>query len=182
MAMMIRALSIAMITAACSSGGGGSPAPKPDAAAAGSGSQPPVTYEGKLASVPPVSFGGGPQKFCMYTETVSDLVLDLLIKPDGTVTGGAMQNHNVEACPAGTIPPQLPSDTSFTLAGAQASGTGTQLTFTGAADNRPTLSLTIQLTPQGQAYSAALTLQRIDEPSAPVLDWTVTATVPLAAK
>jgi hypothetical protein len=179
--MMTRALSIAVLAAACG-GGGGSGTAMPDAAAPGSGSQPPVTFEGKLASVPPVTFGGGPAGFCMYTETVSNLVLDLLIKPDGTVTGGAMQNHNVEACPAGGIMPQPPSDTSFTLAGSQANGSGTQLTFTGAATNRPTLSLTIQLTPQGQGYSAALTLARTDQPSAPVLDWTVTATVALAAK
>jgi hypothetical protein len=177
--MMIRWLAIAGLVAACGSSSSG-PAPTPDAPASGGDPQPTVTYEGTLASVPAVAFGGAP--FCPYTETVSNLVLDLLIKPSGAVTGGALQNHNVEACTDGMVTPQPPSDTSFTLAGAQASGTGMQLTFTGAASNRPNLSLTIQLTPANGAYSAAITLHRIDEPSAPTLEWTVTATVQLAPK
>jgi hypothetical protein len=182
--MMTRWLSIAGLAVATTACGGGvdSPTGTPDAAAAGSGSdnQPAVTYEGKIASVPPVTFGVAP--FCAYTQTVSNLVLDLLIKPNGTVIGGAMQHHNVEACPAGDIAPQPPSDVSYTLTGTQPSGDGTQLTFTGAASNRPNTTLTIQLTPAGTAYNAALTIHRIDQPANPSLDWTVTATVQITAK
>ena len=176
--MQTQRLSIAAVlvaTAACTNGIDSGPLTAPDAALT---DQTAVTYEGTLDSVGPVAFGGPPDTACNYTQSMDHLVLDLLIKPNGAVIGGAMQNHNVEAV-VGTcqFAPAAPSDVSYALANA----TADQLAFTGAADNHPQASLAIQLTQTApHTYAAALTIHRTDLVG--TFAWTVTANITLTPK
>lgn len=181
----MRILAVALVaTAACTNGieSGGSIAPDAAATAAGTDAQAPVTFEGTLDSITPVPFGGPPDTPCNYTQGMDHLVLDLLIKPSGTVVGGAMQNHNAETIVGDCMfAPAAPSDVSYALTNALAAADGAQLTFAGAADNHPQASLTIQLTPtQPQAYTAALTIHRTDLVG--TFAWTVTANITLTPK
>lgn len=184
--MLTRWLSLAglvVASAACTNGIETGPGTAPDGGATGGDPQATVTYQGKIASVLPVPFGGPPTTVCTYTQSVENLVLDLLIR-DGVVIGGAMQDHNVEvvtnpdACPN---PAAAPSDVSYTFTAATAGADATTITFAGAPDNHPQAALTVQLTPAGATYNAALTIARTDLPDT-TYEWTVTTSVQLAPK
>jgi hypothetical protein len=185
--MISRVLAVACLASAC-----GQVAGKPGIDAAGDGPPDgavdgrlpdgPVTtaHRGTLAQTSPATFGGAP--FCVYTETLKQLQLDLDLLPSGQAVSGRMQALNVEGndpaqCPNGVIPATIAN---YTLESAIPNGAAFKLTFRGVAGNNPTVSLVGNLTRTGATYSAMLTFHRIDQPAP--LDWTVVTTLSLSPR
>jgi len=137
-----------------------------------------AAYRGTLAQTQPATFGGG--TFCVYTETLKQLQIDLDLLPSGQAVSGRMQALNVEGtdptkCTLGVIPASIAN---YTLESAVPDGAALKLTFRGAAGNVPTASLVGKLTRTGATYSAMLTFHRTDQ--TPPLDWTVVTTLSLS--
>jgi hypothetical protein len=134
-------------------------------------------YKGTIAQTLLVAFGGTP--YCNYTITLKQLEINLDILSSGQVTTGRVQDLNVEGtdatCPDVPIPPKIAN---YTLTSATPASGSTMLTFQGAVDNAPAVSLLALLTGSGMAYTAMLSFHRIDQ--SPPLDWSVTATLSLA--
>lgn len=189
--MLCRFLAVAMLVGAC-----GTVTERPADAGVGDGGGPDgaagaVTWRNQPADVPAVTFGGtsaGGTTYCKYTITLRQLDVQLTILPSGQVTSGQVQDLNVEAvipsttpvvCTA-TNPPPIPANIAmYQLATATPGTGGMTLMFQDGASNMPAATLVVVLTKVNSLYSAKLTFHRNDGVD-PVLEWTVTTTVPLA--
>lgn len=177
-AVMFRTgLALALLTAAC-----GQVANKqPDAGIDGALPPDAVAYHGALAATTPVAFGGSP--YCDYTITLKQLTVDLVVIPaasGATVQAGEVEALNVEGndptkC---TFSPTPENIARYTFAPAAPVAATTAMTFTGAADNAPKVTLTVQLQQAGSLYQANLGFHRTD--SADVLNWSIVASVALS--
>jgi hypothetical protein len=172
--MLVRPLALAIAAGAC-----GQVAHEPvDGAPTDQTNEIPTTYKAHLGQVMPVMFGGSP--FCTYTITLEQLDVELAIVPSGRATSGKVQALNVEGvvqpCGEMPIPPKIAT---YTLASATPQPGGVKLTFQGASDNVPNVSLVANLSAVGSAYTAMLGFHRIDQPTQPVLEWSVVTTVTL---
>lgn len=138
-----------------------------------------ISYRAILDQTTPVTYGGGPKNFCVYTITLKQLQLDLAILPSQHVSSGRLQDLNVEASPACPNPLIPPNIATYTLSSSTPVTGGQTLMFQGTATNGPNASLVATLRPAGSGYTAALTFHRTDTPE-DVLAWTVTTTLTLA--
>lgn len=184
----------ALVTAACGSGDGAE-GPSPiatssmkDAGPRDSGTLVPIeteasagatTFEGRLTTTSPVTFGGAP--YCEYTMQLEDIVIEVAALESGEVIGATVKDRAVEAAPP-PCPhaPMEPSAQSFSLDTVTPSASGSTLAFVGAKTNRPETSLVVELARVGETYEAAAEWKRTDQP--PPLDWTVKAALTLTAE
>jgi hypothetical protein len=169
-------LAIALLTSAC----GQVTHSSADAASDTPPAEPPVTYKGTLTQTQAMPFGGSP--YCDYTITLKQLEIELVILPlANQVVSGSVDDLNVEAavppCPNGSIPVGIAR---YTFAPAAPAASNAALTFTGDSANAPNASLSVQLMSAGNVYQANLGFHRTD--SVGTLNWSVLATVPLAAQ
>jgi hypothetical protein len=134
-------------------------------------------YKGNVPQTSPVQFGGPPPA-CVYTLTLRQLDIELMIELSGKIAGGNVQVLNVEALvmPCMFLPAD-PSITHFSFKSALTSPTGMTLTFQQKAGDKPGTALLMDLSPVDGAYQARLTFHRND--LGPPLDWTVVTTASL---
>lgn len=139
--------------------------------------KPPSVFRASLAATTKVSFGGAP--YCRYEVTLRSVSIEVSIAEGGAVTAALVKDTVVEAAPGCATPPMKPAPQVFTLASSTATTTGTHLEFTGAAENQPKTTLTLDLVSKiGGGYDATARWKRIDQ-KAP-LDWLITSRMVLA--
>jgi hypothetical protein len=134
-------------------------------------------YTGAIATVPPVTFGGG--SFCSYTITLSQVAIAVHMRDsDAGVVSATATVHEVEAivppCPFGATPP---SDASFTFASEMHVATSLFLAFDGAPGDSPVVTLGVTLQHSDGGFAATLEFHRSD--LGPPLDWDVFTTTQL---
>jgi hypothetical protein len=135
------------------------------------------TYRGSVVQTSPVMFGGPPPA-CVYTMTLRNVDIELVMLTSGEVTDGRVQVLNDEALVMVCMfSPADPTITHFTFASAIRNPTGMTLEFDQRPGDKPGTDLLIELTPIDGAYQAQLTFHRND--LRPPLDWTVVTTASL---
>jgi len=141
------------------------------------------TFKGTLAETLPVKFGGDP--YCQYSVKLKPIVIEVAVLDSGEVIAATVQDTTIEAvipttppCPYGPMEPSAQTYALTTTVKNDA-GTGLTLSFKGAAGNRPTTSLVIDLVKNGASYDASCVWKRTDI-SAP-LDWQIKAKLTLTS-
>lgn len=139
-----------------------------------------LAFSGTLAATGAVPFGGNyaDASNCTYTVTLKNVTIDLVVQ-DGQLVASAVHDQMVET----TIgvcwyAAQDPNAQTFQLATAVASTSGGfHAEYLGASGNTPKASLVVDLTRDGDGYSASATWHRTD--LGKPFDWTVTGTIGL---
>jgi hypothetical protein len=130
-----------------------------------------ITWNGSVASVGPIQFGGSP--YCNYQVTLQNL--QMVLSQTGNAYSSTVQclvvEESLNGCP---FPPNAPSLHHYTASGAGIIKTGNDFLIVYSPDpgNNPQCSLVFDGTLSGNSVFGDLTFHRADQPSP--LDWTAT--------
>jgi hypothetical protein len=127
-----------------------------------------------------VEFGGLP--YCSYSVTLSNVVASLRIDESNNVQSQVTNTGTeigLRGCPYPTGPP---SADLYTLQRASLNGRTLTAEYGAARGNYPQARLSFSATVSADQRSVvgALTWHRIDQPSAPSLQWTITSPITLS--
>lgn len=128
-------------------------------------------WTGAVASTEVLQFGGPP--YCFYTVQFTNLSSSIRIEGGRVSSAQVTATHTEEAirgCPFTTGPPNTHT---YTLNSGSVVGRRVSVRYDSAGSNYPTANLDFEgdMASDGRAIAGTLTLNRVDQPTAPNLQW-----------
>jgi hypothetical protein len=138
-------------------------------------------WSGSVAATAVVEFGGPP--YCYYTVQLTNIASSVQVNA-GTVSAARVTALHTEqairGCPYAPLAPQTHT---YTLNSATVTDHHVAIRYDAAPANAPTAALDFvgDISADGHSIAGTFTWQRVDQASAPNLEWRVTADMTMAA-
>jgi hypothetical protein len=139
-------------------------------------------WSGTVASTPELEFGGPP--YCFYTTQFTNLRSTVEISAGRVVSARVTATHverSIRGCP---YAPDPPIGHTYTLNSATIADRKLAIRYDAAPANHQTAAVDFdgEISADGRSIGGTLTVQRVDQPSAPNLQWRMTIPLTMAAQ